>query len=465
MLKLFYIPLFIGALFSSNSHADSIPAEISIDPDRTGTCRFKNEFFKTNYPFSSCASWIENRLGYDYGWSLSGADAYNKSGLGSFDFNGSAPYTANSCPNPEYPTLNGDFCESAPFVITEEITASLSFKMDSSQSMLDEMIQKNNELGDFIESTENAFDTALDLTASSTATINAMDKQLDTANEFKELNPDSSLITSFANEMNVNLSTATDLNNDNLQELESIVEIQNDSQLLFNDNNEIIGFTQSGIDSIYTAGEQILTTEPTEEQFNAQINVVDSNYDSILTNYNQSNSNANNVDMSKNADGQTQPQVKAGNVNSNNSKIQEKVKENNNIFGNISNASNNGEVCSGSKCVPVPDVEEEDEDQTARITAPTTEEGFYTSKYPDGFSGLLDKSVTGFKSGPFYSGMNQFVFNVGGGALPSWTLCFNTGIVNFGCSDVMVPLYVWNFIKACLMICTVFLCRAIVFGG
>lgn len=392
--------LFLGLIalfFAFDSRADSIPATgESVD---VGFCSANGaENLSMNQCFNATQDvhnfyhlQIEKRSDSYYVFSYSSQYGY---------WTRTGTNTLYSCDDINYPILEGSDCFSNVFEIDDDAIASLNFKVESSQALVDEMIEKNSELGNFIESTENAFDSALDSTASGMATVNAMEKQVETALEFKELNPDSDLIRSFADDMEANLFTAKELSNQNLVEVEGIVEIQDNANTIFNDNNQIIGFAQDGIQYIYGASEEILLRVDNQTDYDQQISIVDSNYDSILTNSNTAKNNNNSLDTSKNSNGQTQPQVKHGNINSNNSSIQDKVNKNNSMLTGISNASNNGEVCSGSKCVPVPDVEDEKE----KANTPEHRSNLPYESVDDAFTGFVDK----IDSAPVFTAMNSF---------------------------------------------------------
>jgi len=62
--------------------------------------------------------------------------------------------------------------------------------------------------------------------------------------------------------------------------------------------------------------------------------------------------------------------------------------------------------------------------------------------------------------------MGKLTINVAdGGAPPSLPVHFVIGKWDFGSFDLSPPAYVWTFVRVCILISAVFLCRALIFGG
>jgi hypothetical protein len=98
----------------------------------------------------------------------------------------------------------------------------------------------------------------------------------------------------------------------------------------------------------------------------------------------------------------------------------------------------------------------------ALVDAPT----LYTPKYPDGLSGVWTTS----KATLMQSGLLQLTSNltptiIGTGGYPVFTVPVVIGKWNFGSYDVSPPGMVWDFLRVCVMVSALFLCRALIFGG
>lgn len=92
-------------------------------------------------------------------------------------------------------------------------------------------------------------------------------------------------------------------------------------------------------------------------------------------------------------------------------------------------------------------------------------EPFYTQKYPDGFQGVWDSANTDFEQSAFVSFLNSFVPSFSG-SCPAFSMSFAIGgIANLGTHGFGNLCYALDFVKVCIMLGALFLCRAIVFGG
>lgn len=92
-------------------------------------------------------------------------------------------------------------------------------------------------------------------------------------------------------------------------------------------------------------------------------------------------------------------------------------------------------------------------------------EPFYTQKYPDGFQGVWDSANTDFEQSAFVSFLNSFVPSFSG-SCPAFSMSFAIGgVANFGTHGFGNLCYALDFVKVCIMLGALFLCRAIVFGG
>lgn len=111
------------------------------------------------------------------------------------------------------------------------------------------------------------------------------------------------------------------------------------------------------------------------------------------------------------------------------------------------------------------DEQEQEEDYTFTDTPFSDVPSFYTQKYPDGLSGVWNDSQADFQDSEFVSFLNSFVPSFSG-TCPSWSMSFGIGSMgNFGSHDFMNLCYVFDFVKAIILLGAVFLCRAIIFGG
>lgn len=92
-------------------------------------------------------------------------------------------------------------------------------------------------------------------------------------------------------------------------------------------------------------------------------------------------------------------------------------------------------------------------------------EPFYTQKYPDGFQGVWNSAKSDFDQSAFVSFLNSFVPSFSG-SCPAFSMSFAIGgVANFGTHGFGNLCYALDFVKVCIMLGALFLCRAIVFGG
>lgn len=112
-----------------------------------------------------------------------------------------------------------------------------------------------------------------------------------------------------------------------------------------------------------------------------------------------------------------------------------------------------------------PDEETPDESYTFNDSDLPAVEPFYTQKYPDGFQGVWDSANTDFEQSAFVSFLNSFVPSFSG-SCPAFSMSFAIGgVANFGTHGFANLCYALDFVKVCIMLGALFLCRAIVFGG
>lgn len=95
---------------------------------------------------------------------------------------------------------------------------------------------------------------------------------------------------------------------------------------------------------------------------------------------------------------------------------------------------------------------------------PNNSSSFYEPVYENGFQGVWDDKSQAFNQTGFFKFLEQFKFSSGGIA-PDMTICFDV-LVNFGCKTIDPN---WSlimpFLRVCIFLTTVFVCRLIIFGG
>lgn len=89
----------------------------------------------------------------------------------------------------------------------------------------------------------------------------------------------------------------------------------------------------------------------------------------------------------------------------------------------------------------------------------------YEPEYPNGFSDVWDKNRTVFENTEAYQYIQSWKVTVSG-APPSFDMCFNLGAnMNFGCDTFEIDSRIFPFLRIIMLVCTAFLCRALIFGG
>lgn len=112
-----------------------------------------------------------------------------------------------------------------------------------------------------------------------------------------------------------------------------------------------------------------------------------------------------------------------------------------------------------------PPDDEEEPSYTFNDSSLPSVDPFYTQKYPDGFQGVWNSAKTDFDNSAFVSFLNSFIPSFSG-SCPAFSLSFNIASwANYGTQNFSSLCYILDFVKACIMLGALFLCRAIVFGG
>ena len=115
---------------------------------------------------------------------------------------------------------------------------------------------------------------------------------------------------------------------------------------------------------------------------------------------------------------------------------------------------------------PQPEEEpEEEQEYTFDESELPSVEPFYEQKYPDGLQGVWNSAKSDFDQSAFVSFLNSFVPSFSG-TCPAFSMSFAIGnIANFGTHSFGNLCYALDFVKVCIMLGALFLCRSIVFGG
>lgn len=89
----------------------------------------------------------------------------------------------------------------------------------------------------------------------------------------------------------------------------------------------------------------------------------------------------------------------------------------------------------------------------------------YQQKYPGGIKGVWDKKSDAFKQTAFMKSLATLVPSISNGSCPSFSINTNNGWVNGGEQTIPVPCWVYSFIRAVILLTSVFFARSIIFGG
>jgi len=458
MDKLTFIFLmgFTALFFASNSHAvDSIPAVISTDiNDMTGQCALqtKGSFvaIKNNVTLAECwplvESWAQStgfyslyKLGFDYyTGSLWSGYRYGSGTYYSSHFRYlTAGYT---CDNPDYPTLNGSVCEVFVFVLDQDIVDAFNAK---AEEMKDSAIIKDASIDELEQDLVNAaddieqLDSDLTLSASEYSAINAQTDVVELLT-----NSDATLQTSL-DSMNSLLDSAfEDATSINANLTESVEEFE-DGHAIYDENEILIGRVYDNIaeyndgtrDYEYSetqsdADNTIVSLDLLEDEINNDLDQIQSNNDSISDSVTSiDNSISNSQTLIEN--------------------VHEYYSESTTIY-NGATGEGIGDVCTGDNCAT--------ESEEVESYASATYE--YEQIYPDGIAGVMTDRVAEFKSGAFYGSLQNFIITLSG-----VTPVIEINTVTYGTYILDIPSYVWDLIKAILILSTTFLCRRIIFGG
>lgn len=90
----------------------------------------------------------------------------------------------------------------------------------------------------------------------------------------------------------------------------------------------------------------------------------------------------------------------------------------------------------------------------------------YKRQYPDGLTGVWNTKKAQLFQTPLLQLTTNLMPTIGASnGYPSWPFPVVIGPWNFGTFDVSPPGYVWDFLKVCVILTSIFLARALIFGG
>lgn len=90
----------------------------------------------------------------------------------------------------------------------------------------------------------------------------------------------------------------------------------------------------------------------------------------------------------------------------------------------------------------------------------------YEPEFPDGLAGVWETRKAELTASPLLSIVPSLMPNVGGGGTcPNWNIDLDVGIGNYGVHNVAPPCWLWDVAKAIVIISSLLLARALVFGG
>jgi len=391
--KVFLILSALALFFASqNVYAASIPSE----PVESfiGNCYYDSVFNLrlSNTTPDICAAAI--RSAYDYlslTWTYFGGQGQHYQMRSGSSLYGKLTITkvvqSYQCTNPDYPNLSEDesSCDNGVFTPTESQETDLAALMADVGDLNDTTKDLFIELEDSKNTVKDDFNSALNNAAVGVGAVNALNDQVDVVDAFIPLNPESTLLPALSNSMSNNVLSAEELSTDNMNVVDSMITMNNDAVALFNDTSEIVGFNQDGVNYIYGQNEQLYTAS-NETEYNQTLDNIRNKQNEIENNNSLIQSNQDSINTIVSNSGNAVDKVKE-----NNSNIQTIVTENNNYYSQATNSANNGEVCAGSECAAIPDLEDPDEDEDAqKSNLPTHRDNAPYESFEDGFTAYYD---------------------------------------------------------------------------
>lgn len=120
----------------------------------------------------------------------------------------------------------------------------------------------------------------------------------------------------------------------------------------------------------------------------------------------------------------------------------------------------------GSTVSDTTDTKDEPPKDSATDTDLPAQVELYKRKYPDGLTGVWNTKKAELLQTPLLQLTGNMMPTIGTSAgYPSWPIPIVVGRWNFGIYDVSPASYVWDFLKVCVILGSLFLARALIFGG
>lgn len=113
---------------------------------------------------------------------------------------------------------------------------------------------------------------------------------------------------------------------------------------------------------------------------------------------------------------------------------------------------------------PNADPDEQQDDSAVDSPMPTIPK-LYERQYPDGMVGIWNQKQQQLKDTSVGQLVTQLMPNVGDGGCPKWQIPLDVGIADYGVFDASIPCQYWAVIRIVLIVGSLFLARAIIFGG
>lgn len=113
---------------------------------------------------------------------------------------------------------------------------------------------------------------------------------------------------------------------------------------------------------------------------------------------------------------------------------------------------------------PNADPDERSDDSAVDSPMPTIPK-LYERQYPDGMVGIWNQKQQQLKDTSVGQLVTQLMPNVGDGGCPKWQIPLDVGIADYGVFDASIPCQYWAVIRIVLIVGSLFLARAIIFGG
>lgn len=134
----------------------------------------------------------------------------------------------------------------------------------------------------------------------------------------------------------------------------------------------------------------------------------------------------------------------------------------------------NIETCTGegscstvtSTTAPDPTAPDDQQEDDSAVDSPVPAiPKLYERQYPDGMVGIWNQKQQQLKDTSVGQLVTQLMPNVGDGGCPKWQIPLDVGIADYGVFDASIPCQYWAVIRILLIVGSLFLARAIIFGG